>query len=139
MAQVYIPKESRDWKAIVRDRALYAMDGRKPFVVPVVIKLLFRLPVRPSWPEWKRRAALEGKIEPSSKPDLDNLEKPAKDALKGVVWADDAQVVKVEKSKAYHERPGLWILVVPRRTAPANCTKAEFIALTTPVKEAQKA
>lgn len=41
---------------------------------------------------------------PTTKPDLDNLEKNIKDALNGVAWHDDAQVCDVTKKKRYATR-----------------------------------
>lgn len=35
------------------------------------------------------------------KPDLDNLQKSVKDALKNIAWLDDSQVCQVEAFKAY--------------------------------------
>lgn len=48
-----------------------------------------------------------------TKPDCDNLAKPVKDALTGVAWVDDAQVVREEvvKHQGPGEAPGVWVLV----------------------------
>jgi Holliday junction resolvase RusA-like endonuclease len=47
-----------------------------------------------------------GELFPTSKPDLDNLAKIVLDALNGILWADDCQVVKLEITKEYGEIPG---------------------------------
>lgn len=44
------------------------------------------------------------------RPDLDNLVKLA-DALNGVVWKDDAQVVEIRARKLYHAEPALLLRV----------------------------
>jgi len=54
-----------------------------------------------SWAKAKREAALAGKIRPAVKPDIDNLAKCILDALNGVLWRDDAQVVDLWMSKRY--------------------------------------
>lgn len=55
---------------------------------------------------------------PSTRPDLDNLLKTVKDALNGVAWEDDSQVVWVQATKVYGP-PGWKIHVedVPVQTA----------------------
>jgi len=46
-----------------------------------------------------------------SKPDVDNMEKACKDAMKGIVWHDDNQVVCVWHFKQYAEVPKVQIFV----------------------------
>lgn len=41
------------------------------------------------------------KIRPTKKPDADNIAKIVMDALNGVAWKDDAQVVNLQVYKAY--------------------------------------
>jgi Holliday junction resolvase RusA-like endonuclease len=45
------------------------------------------------------------------KPDLDKLLRAIKDALKGVIYRDDAQVVSVVTSKEYAETPFVRVIV----------------------------
>ncbi len=57
----------------------------------------------------KRAVAAErGEIRPTTKPDLDNYLKAIKDALKGICWRDDSQVV------AYREPFGKYYSAKPR-------------------------
>lgn len=70
------------------------------------------------------------RVEPWVKPDLDKLERATLDALTGMVWDDDARVVRVVKEKRYASRErdiGLWIEV---RVRPA--TMRELAELTQP-------
>jgi Holliday junction resolvase RusA-like endonuclease len=53
---------------------------------------------------------------PTARPDIDNLTKTVLDALNGVAWADDSQIVMVNCMKRYvnqlgHHEPG-WEIVV---------------------------
>jgi Holliday junction resolvase RusA-like endonuclease len=48
---------------------------------------------------------------PAGRPDLTKLVRAAEDALKGVVWADDGQVVGQGNRKVYGEKPGVRICV----------------------------
>ena len=61
----------------------------EPLDGPVTLSCVFVMP-RPKRLIWKRR---EMPREPhTGKPDLDNLIKSLKDALKGLAWRDDSQV-----------------------------------------------
>jgi Holliday junction resolvase RusA-like endonuclease len=70
-------------------------------------------PIPKSFSKRRREAAERGKLRPITKPDLDNYVKAAKDALKGVVWADDSQIVDYIEpfGKFYSERPRIEIVV----------------------------
>ena len=48
---------------------------------------------------------ISGALLPAKKPDLDNVAKIVCDALNGVAYKDDAQVVKLTVHKRYSERP----------------------------------
>lgn len=58
-------------------------------------------PIPKSWAKRKREQAAEGDICPMTKPDLDNVVKIALDALNGVAWEDDKQVVWIGARKEY--------------------------------------
>lgn len=53
----------------------------------------------------KRAAMLAGEILPTKKPDYDNIEKIISDALNGVAFYDDAQIVSSGLIKVYGEIP----------------------------------
>ena len=62
----------------------------------------------------KKRVAslLGGLVRPSKRPDLDNLNKSVMDALNGIVYRDDCQVVTLNSKKVYAETPGVDICVM---------------------------
>lgn len=48
---------------------------------------------------------LEGKINPTTKPDCDNIAKICLDALNGVAYYDDSQITELQVFKKYAEAP----------------------------------
>lgn len=67
--------------------------GSRPLMTGTVvlsIEAVFRVPK--GWSMAMTRAALEGRVEYTGKPDADNLTKLIGDALNGVLFVDDAQV-----------------------------------------------
>jgi Holliday junction resolvase RusA-like endonuclease len=46
-------------------------------------------------------------MRPLTRPDIDNYCKAPLDALNGIVWRDDSQVVELTVSKFYSSRPRL--------------------------------
>lgn len=84
---------------------------KQPVTGAVKVTMAFYYPVPVSWSEKKRTAALAGDLLPEVKPDIDNVIKGVFDALNGVAWADDKQVVQESSSKRYSDKPRLEIVV----------------------------
>lgn len=53
----------------------------------------------------KRIDMLTAKIRPTKKPDIDNIAKVVLDALNGIAYKDDTQVVALEIRKFYKDKP----------------------------------
>lgn len=68
-------------------------------------------PIPKSFNKAKRHAATFEQIRPTSKPDCDNIVKVVLDALNGVAYYDDKQVVCVSCNKYYGERGYLHISI----------------------------
>jgi Holliday junction resolvase RusA-like endonuclease len=54
---------------------------------------------------------LAGSERPTKKPDLDNLAKSVLDALNGVIYQDDSQIVSLHMTKVYSQYPGIDLLI----------------------------
>lgn len=80
---------------------------------PLRVTLAFTLPIPASWSKRDKAEALAGQTFPVGRPDLDNLVKLATDALNGVLWADDSQIVSLTATKAYGEQARTRIAVEP--------------------------
>jgi Holliday junction resolvase RusA-like endonuclease len=112
-ATAYTPAKSRSYEAALAWAAKLAMQGRTPLYGPLKVTVTAYMAVPPSWSNKKRDAALAGALRPVTKPDGDNIEKGAWDAMKTIVWLDDAQIVDGRVLKFYDERPRLRIEVSP--------------------------
>lgn len=112
-ATMYTPAKTRTYEGMIRTAAMDAMAGRDPISVPVEIELRAVFAVPPSWSQKKRAAAITGEIRPAKKPDIDNVIKAWTDAMNGVVFADDCQIVKGTFSKVYGPAPLVAVTVKP--------------------------
>jgi Holliday junction resolvase RusA-like endonuclease len=102
--RAYDPEKSRNYKAFVRMLAAEACKG-PPFEGAVsLLVAVYRQPPS-SWSKTKIMLAMCGKIRPITKPDLSNSVKGIEDALKGLAWRDDAQVVDLYVQKWYSDAP----------------------------------
>lgn len=108
---IYTPAETRNYKQAITLLAMRAMEGRPPSPYPIVLGCTFCLAVPSRWNKAQRQAALAESRLPTGKPDLDNLAKSVKDALTGVAYVDDGQVVALRLRKVYAPIPSTEITV----------------------------
>lgn len=100
-------REAIAWAA----KAAMVRYRRKPTKQPLALIVHAFLPIPESW-HWKsKQAARAGVLLPTGKPDFDNLCKVAADAIKGIVWVDDAAVCDGRVIKRYSDRPALRVEV----------------------------
>lgn len=92
------------WRKAIGWAARAAMGGRSVLAGPLCLDVVFHLP-RPKRPEFEL---------PAVKPDGDKLLRAVADALTGITYTDDAQVVSWRGVKVYADRqPGAVIEVRP--------------------------
>lgn len=108
----YTPKATLEAEQVVKAVALTQI-GKKLMQGSLAIELLAICPIPVSWSKKKQRSALAGEIRPASKPDFDNLLKLYCDALNGLLWEDDKQVVDGRCIKCYGEKPAVIIWCWP--------------------------
>lgn len=110
--------QTASYENLVALCARQAMGSAPLIEGPVCVTMLARFAPAASASLRARAAMLSGEAPPAKKPDLDNLVKVL-DALNGIVWRDDAQVVSIFARKVYAEAPGLDVVIRPY-AAPAS-------------------
>jgi Holliday junction resolvase RusA-like endonuclease len=109
----YTPEKTRTYEGLIASLGLDVMRGVKPLEIPMLVTISAVFSIPNSWPAWKRQAALDGKILPTTKPDMDNIKKAIKDGLNGVVWKDDCYATSALVRKRYvadeNEREGVYV------------------------------
>ena len=111
-AREYTPAKTRNYENLIKLAFQQAYPGHEPFPkgTPLKIEMAAYLSIPESWSIKKKKLALAGYIRPTKKPDTDNISK-IKDALNGIAWYDDAQVVEDTIKKYYSDRPKLGIRI----------------------------
>lgn len=109
-------KGNRDWKGRVSAIASSYWEG--PLLSgPLAVWMEFRI-VRPKCHYRGRSTEVKPAAPPYpiGKPDATKLLRACEDALTGVIWLDDAQIVGQHVTKIYADAPG--VRVVVRRVDP---------------------
>ena len=116
-ARMFTPGKTVSYESTVALSAQQAMQGRSLIEGPVKVLMRMTLVIPASWSRKKQEQAASGLIRPTTKPDTDNVIKAIFDAINGVVWRDDVQVVELGVSKVYGAVPGVAVHVSPLEVA----------------------
>jgi len=106
--RAYTPARTAKHEKLIRDEAMVQMFGKDILTCPVEVFMDFYFPINKTYSKKKQKEMMEGGYSLTSdkepvhcmkKVDLDNLEKLANDALNGVVFEDDQQIVMLSAWK----------------------------------------
>jgi len=110
------------WRAIIREAAAAQMVG-KPSALPVAITVTFGMPRPKAHLELRGGRYVVRMLHyydrPARQPDLDKLVRAVLDALTGVCYTDDSQVVELNASKVYGDETRIEItddIATPQQT-----------------------
>lgn len=78
---------------------------------PIDLRIFAYYSIPKSASKKKRELMLAGKIRPTKKPDVDNIEKIVADALNQFAYKDDSQIVDTMVRKFYDEKPRVEVMI----------------------------
>jgi len=110
--RVYTDKQTLVYEAVIRFFAAEAMGSTDLLETPVSVFLYVRLPVPQSYSKKRTEACLSGLERPCKKPDIDNIAKTYLDAMNGVIFKDDTQVVDLHVKKVYSAVAGVDVAIM---------------------------
>ena len=109
--QTYTPDKTRNYESLIKEAAIQAMGSNEILETPVNLYLYIRAPIPQSYSKKRSEACLNGSEKPIKKPDASNVLKSVEDAMNGVVYKDDSQIVNIHVSKVYSSLAGVDVCV----------------------------
>lgn len=108
---VYTPTKTKDYETLVAQYFLLKYPRYKPFEgrVQVDINAYFEIPKQAKKAD--KNLMLQNKINPTKKPDIDNIVKVILDALNGTAFKDDIQITKLNVEKTYSETEKVFVRI----------------------------
>lgn len=107
----YSPQKTKTYEDEIRLMAKAAMGASEALETPVTVAIYIRVGIPKSFSKQKRKDALANIERPTKKPDIDNIAKCFLDAMNGIVYLDDKQVVSLHITKEYAETPAVDVMV----------------------------
>ncbi len=107
----FTPQKTADYEEYVKlcFKAQNKADCCLTGAVSIGIRAYFSVPKSDSKEIFNKK--ILGKIKPTKKPDIDNVVKIILDALNGLAFEDDKQVVELDVKKAYSLNPRVEVTV----------------------------
>ena len=98
---VYTPTRTKDYETLVEQYFLLKYPRYTPIEGRVQVEINANFEVPKSAKKADKELMLENKINPTKKPDIDNIVKIVLDAMNGIAFKDDTQITKLQVEKTY--------------------------------------
>lgn len=110
--RTYTPEKTVNYETLVRLSYQQQVDA-EPFErdKPLALKLEIYQQIPNSVSKKKREMMIGKKILPTKKPDTDNVIKAVLDAVNGIAFHDDSQIVKIYAVKYFSEYPEVKVTI----------------------------
>jgi Holliday junction resolvase RusA-like endonuclease len=109
--KTYTDAKTASYEDQIRFYALKAMGDSKVIEGAVRVFVSIRMAVPKSYSQKRREACLNGLDKPLKKPDWDNVAKSICDAMNGIIYVDDTQIVEAHITKQYAQQAEVVVLV----------------------------
>ena len=109
--KTYTDPKTRMYEEKIASAARLATFPHEPLETPVAVYMEINVPIPTSYSKKRKEACLLGFEMPCKKPDIDNCAKGVLDAMNGIIYKDDVQVIRLSLQKHYSTEPGVYIMV----------------------------
>ena len=108
--QTYTDSKTIEYETLVAMKARQAIGASEPLKGALSVFLYLRYSIPSSYTKKRKEACLNG-LEFPKRIDIDNVYKSITDAMNGIVYLDDSQIVEAHIKKLYAEQGGADIMV----------------------------
>ena len=117
-ARAYTPAKTVNHEATIKQLFAVHYPDFTPLDGPLSMAVIAYMSIPASASAKLRAAMLACRVWPTKKPDADNIFKLVADALSGLAYGDDKQIVTAQLHKFYSDRPRLEIYIIPKSISP---------------------
>lgn len=103
----YTPETTASYENLVK--VLYMQEHQTKLKGELEARIMAYMTIPKSTSKVKRQKMLDGAIRPTKKVDVDNIAKIILDALNGLAYDDDKQIVSLRVEKYYSNEPSVEI------------------------------
>lgn len=108
---LYTPEKTVQYETFIKELFAIKYPDFEPVEIALTLVLTAGLTIPTSASRIKKQKMEDGEIRPTKKPDNDNVLKAVMDALEGLAYKNDSQIVSAGVDKFYSTKPGLMISI----------------------------
>ena len=108
---VFTPTKTVNYETLIRELFAIYYPNHQPIIGPVWMKVVAYMRIPSSKSKKLKTEMREGRAFPTVKPDADNILKTCADALNGLAYMDDKQIISVTVDKRYSDTPRAEVVV----------------------------
>lgn len=106
------PRKTATQESYIKALFVHKYPGHVPFVGALELELVISLPIPKSASKTRAKDMRWQRVLPVKKPDCSNVLKLVEDALNGLAYKDDAQIVDEHVTKQYSDTPGVEVKII---------------------------
>lgn len=109
----YTPEKTANFETLVKLSFQQAYPSAEPItkVIPIEVKICAYFSIPKSTTKKELKLIENGMKKPTKKPDTDNIAKAVCDALNGIAYYDDSQIVSLTVCKLYSDKPHTKVII----------------------------
>ena len=97
----YTPQKTKNYENWIKTIFIQNYPVMKPLETPLRVSIVLNVEIPTSISKKKQIEMINGSILPTKKPDVDNVAKSILDALNGLAYRDDKQIIYLQVTKRY--------------------------------------
>lgn len=109
--RAYTPNKTKEYEELAKQYFLLKYPRYIPLENRVKVSIIAYFKIPKGTNKTNEELMLEGKISPTKKPDIDNIEKIVLDALNKLAFKDDNQITKLDIEKVYGEEEKVYVKI----------------------------
>lgn len=110
-AHAYTPEKTKTYEELIRAEYLKQCNGKFEKNIPITISIVALFEPPKSDSQKQKNKKINNVIYATKKPDWDNIAKVICDALNGIAWVDDSQIVSGTVAKYYAEESKVLVFI----------------------------
>lgn len=114
-AKAYTPKQTIEYENHVKGCFIHKFsedsNASKLYELPLKMSVTVYYSIPKTFSKVKQEKALTAEIVPTTRPDIDNIAKSICDALNGIAFKDDSQIVDLNIIKRYSRSTGAVVAI----------------------------
>ena len=107
----YTPKKTLNYETYIKELFVIKYPNYKILEGAISVDIIAYLTIPMSKSKKQKELMREGAIQPTTRPDGDNIQKAIFDALQGIVFKNDSQIVSGSFKKIYSDSPRVDVII----------------------------